>query len=153
MKHSVTVLFLLFLLAGSAFSGEVREIELSDGSIITGEVISLSNGVYTIKSNSLGTVKLDESKIRSICAKGASSAAPDTGGQVKALQEQMMGNQEIMGMVQSLQNDPDFQKIMEDPEAVKAINSGDMAALMANPGFMKLLKNQTVQDIQRKVEK
>jgi hypothetical protein len=72
---------------------------------------------------------------------------------VKSLQDKMMNDGEIMDMIKSLQNDRDFQKILEDPEVMKAVNSGDIAALTANPGFMKLLDNKTVQDIQNKVKK
>ena len=33
-----------------------------------------------------------------------------------------MNDKEIMGMIQSLQNDPEFQKVLEDPEMMKAVN-------------------------------
>jgi len=148
-------IFLLFLCAAatSAFANDTREIELKDGTILTGEVVSLANGVYTIKSDSLGTLKVEESKVRSIRTKGPSIPAADTGTQIKALQDTMMNDKEIMGMIQSLRDDPDFRKILEDPEILKAVNSGDVAALTANPAFMKLLSNKTVQDIQGKVAK
>ncbi len=146
----------LILAVRSASSGEIREIELSDGSIVSGEVLSLSKGIYTIKSDSLGTVKLDESKVRVIrprsSSRGAGAAQNNTGGEVKSLQGKMMSDQEIMCMIQSLQNDPEFKKIMEDPEIMKAVSEGDVAALTANPRFMKLLDNSTVKDIQKKVK-
>jgi hypothetical protein len=63
-----------------------------------------------------------------------------------------MNDQEIMGMIQSLQGDPEFKKVLEDPEVMKAVNAGDVTALMANPQFLKLLNNATVQDIQKKVK-
>ncbi|HYA86455.1 MAG TPA: hypothetical protein VEI57_05245 [Nitrospirota bacterium] len=150
MRLLLLIIPLVFLLlVQNTFAGEVRVIELTDGSTITGEVLSLSNGVYTIKSESLGTIKLAESKIRAIRAKssGTDAASPkDT----SALQEKMVSDKEIMGLIQSLQNDPDFKKALEDPEIMKAVNDGDIAALTANPRFMKLLNNATVREIQQK---
>ena len=39
---------------------------LNDGSVICGEINSYNGGIYTLKSNALGTVKIEESKIRAI---------------------------------------------------------------------------------------
>ena len=144
----------LVLFTANAVAGETRVIELKDGSTITGEVLSLSGGVYTIKSGSLGTIKLEESKIRAIrSAEPAAKAAPrTTGGAVQGLQEKMLGNKEVMGLIESLKNDPEFKKILEDPEMVKAVQSGDVAALLTNPQFLKLLSNPKVKEIEKKIE-
>jgi hypothetical protein len=156
MRQIMICFALVFILvARSAFAGGLREIELKDGSIITGDVVSLSNGMYTIKSDSLGTVKIEESKVNVIRPKSSpqgAGAAKSAGGEALSLQNKMMNDQEIMGMIQSLQNDPEFKKILEDPEVLKAVNEGDTAALMANPKFTKLLNNTTVQEIQKKVK-
>ena len=163
MKRLILSLFLMGIAAAWASAGGIREVELTDGSVITGEVLSLTNGVYTVKSETLGTMKIGESKIRAIREKGHGAAGSAQSGPtgspassnvpVKSLQDKMTNDGEIMDMIKSLQNDRDFQKILEDPEVMKAVNSGDIAALMANPGFMKLLDNKTVQDIQNKVKK
>jgi hypothetical protein len=147
----VSLLFVLALSLHIAHAGEIREIELTDGSTITGEVVSLSGGTYTIKSDTLGTIKLEESKIRAIRAKSSGTNAVST-GEIKTLQQKMMSDAEIMTLIQSLQNDPDFKKALEDPEIMKAINAGDIAALTANPQFMKLLNNETVREIQKKTK-
>ena len=156
MKRSLfLVAVILLLIARSAPAAEMREIEMSDGSVVSGEVLSLSKGIYTIKSDSLGTIKIDESKVRVIRPRSASQgaeASQSSGSEVRSLQNKMMNDQEIMGMIQSLQNDPEFKKLLEDPDVMKAVNAGDIAALMANPKFTKLLNNSTVQDIQKKVK-
>ncbi len=140
-----------------AHAGEVREIDLSDGSVINGEILSLSNGIYTVRSDNLGIIKLEESKIRAIRPKSSalesqpaqSSSSP---GEMQSLQQKMMSDQQIMGLIQSLQNDPEFKEILQDPEVMRAVNAGDVAALSANPKFMKLLNNATVQEIEKKVK-
>ena len=70
MKRLIMSLFLVSIAAASASAGGIREVELTDGSVITGEVLSLSNGVYSVKSETLGTMKIGESKIRAIREKG-----------------------------------------------------------------------------------
>jgi len=138
----------------AAAAAGIKEIELNDGSVITGEVLSLAGGVYTIRTDSLGTLKIDDAKVRAIRQQGApSSASTGQGGDAKALQNKMMNDQEIMGMIQSLKDDPQFTKVLEDPEIMNAVNSGDMASLMANPKFIQLLQNPTVRDIQKKAAK
>ncbi len=145
----------LILVVRGASAGGLREIELRDGSIITGDVVSLSNGIYTIKSDSLGTVRIEESKINVIRPKSSAQGAgamQSAAGEVRSIQTRMMNDQEVLGLIKSLQNDPDFKKILEDPDILKAVNDGDIPALMANPKFSKLLNNSTVQEIQKKVK-
>jgi hypothetical protein len=157
MRFTLSVVLLLLLaVAALSFAGEMREIELTDGSVVTGEVVSLQNGVYTIKTGSLGAITVNESKVRAIRQPGTSGSAAmqDTHqSDMRALQERMVRDQKIMTMIQSLQSDPEFQKVLQDPEVMRAVNAGDIPALTANPQFMKLLNNKTVQDIQKKVEK
>jgi hypothetical protein len=150
------MLFSVLFLAQESRAGEIRAIELKDGSVVTGEVVSLINGKYTIRSASLGTVLIEESKVRVIRPVAASAAANsaltnNNAGDISALQNRMMNDKEIMSKIESLQNDPEFMKILEDPEVIKAVTSGDTAALMANPRFLKLMNNSTVRDIEQKV--
>lgn len=155
MKIALIIVMLIMLpLSGSLLAGETREIELTDGSVITGEVISLINGVYTFRTGALGILKLEEAKVRSIRQQGTSSFRPSSpGSDTKSLQDKMMSDKDVMSMIQSLKDDPQFTKILEDPEIMNAVSSGDTAALMANPKFLQLLHNPTVRDIQQKVAK
>lgn len=145
---AIAVLLLLNVVATAA---ETRVVELVDGSIITGELLSLSGGVYTVRSASLGTIKINEAKVRAIRPKDQAGAASDTDGQVRSLQDAMLGQAEIMSMIQALKNDPEFREVLKDPEIMKAVQAGDLAALMANPRFMRLLNNQAVREIKNKL--
>jgi hypothetical protein len=145
----------LFITIGNASAGQMQEIELSDGSVVTGEVLSLSQGVYTIKSGVLGTIKLEKSNVKVIRPQSASrgEAAPNTvRNEIQTLQGRMMSDQEIMGLILSLQNDPEFRRILEDPDILDAVNRGDVAALTANPRFLQLLNNSKVREIQKKIK-
>jgi hypothetical protein len=155
MKTFMVCSALVLGLLGAAHAGEIREVVLRDGSVITGEILSLTNGIYTVKSDILGTIKIEESKVSLIREKspgGQSTINSGTTGEVKSLQEKMMSDKEVMALIQSLQNDPEFKKLLEDPELMKAVNAGDVAALTADPRFMKLLSNPTVREIQNKVK-
>ena len=144
----IGLLFLLGIFLGNARAGEIKEIELTDGSVIYGEIVSFSGGTFTLRSESFGTMKIEESKIRAIRSKGPVGGGRD---QIQQLQQRMMSDEEVVEMILSLQNDPDVQKILQDPEIMKAVNSGDINALLSNPKFMKLLENPTIQDIRKKV--
>jgi hypothetical protein len=144
----ICFLFLLGISLGNAFAGELREIELKDGSVIYGEIVSFSDGIFTLRSKTLGTVKIKESKIRAIRSK---ASVGQTGDQIQGLQQRMMSDKEIVDMILSLQDDPDVQRVLQDPEIMKAVNSGDINALLSNPKFMKLLESPTIQDITKKV--
>ena len=149
MKHLIMgLLFLFGISLVNAFGGEIKEIELKDGSVIYGEIVSFGGGTFAVRSNSFGTVEIDESKIRAIRSKVPVSGKGD---QIQQIQQRMMSDKEVVQMILSLQNDPDVQKILQDPEIMKAVNSGDINALLSNPKFMKLLENPTIQDIRERV--
>jgi len=150
MKSLFMIFLTLAIAAGMVTAAEMREIVLTDGTIITGEVVSLTGGVYTVRSATLGTLRIEESKIRTIRSKNSAGTSANTGGEVMSLQNKMMSDDEVMNMIQGLQNDPEFQEILQDPEIMKAVQAGDIAALTANPKFMRLLNNQAVKDIKNK---
>ena len=157
-----TFLFVAFL-AHAAFAAEVREIQLHDGSIITGEIVSFHGGVYTVRSESLGSIDIEESKINTIRMSSSHTAADEharsgregnkTREQIQDMKTHMMEDADIMEIIQSLQNDPDVQKLLSDPEAMKAIQSGDLAAILSNPAIKKLLEKPEVQEIKNKMNK
>jgi hypothetical protein len=159
MHKLIALALFTALIAGTAYSGELKQIELTDGSVITGEVLSLANGIYTIRTASLGTVTVRDDRVRTIRSRGRAvpttpspSTAPSS-SDISSLEEEMMNDGEVMDMIQSLKNDPSFQKALEDPEIMKAVVSGDTAALLANPKFLEIMNNATVRDIQQKMQK
>ena len=144
-----------FLLCGNVWAGEDTEVVLTDGSVIFGEITSFNEGTYTIQSKSIGAIKINKSKIRSINMKNAGAHMQNASdsfsdNEFQDLQELMMHDQQIMNLILSLQNDPDIQTLLQDPAIMNAISSGDITSLMSDPRFIKIFENATVQEIQRK---
>ena len=161
-KIALLVIFFFLILmtfSSNLFAGQLNEIELVDGGIILGEIISKSDGVYVVKSESLGTLKVKESEIRFIRVGSAGAmekeiVSPPKGAaapEIQSLQQSMMNNDEVMGLVMSLQKNPKMQELLKDPGFMKAVSAGDISSLMANPKFIELLNNPEIKEIQKKV--
>lgn len=146
--------FLMISISMASFAAEYREIVLKDGSVISGEVLNFDGKQYTIKSNSLGTVKLDSSQINAIRSPSGASLNSSQAGfsqsDISAMQQQLLSNQDIMAMISSLQNDPQMQAILADPKIMQAIAAGDIQTLMNDPNFKQLLNNSTIKQITEK---
>ena len=61
--------------ANPAVGAANRDIELTDGSHLVGEIVAVDQGTYTVKSERLGVVRLKDADIVAIRAPGA---APPT---------------------------------------------------------------------------
>jgi hypothetical protein len=150
--------------------GQSAQIVLIDGSHIYGDIESLNNGVYTVKTYSLGRIKIDSSRIRYFRytqndpepggsspekkeAPVSENLPPNSDQNVQALQNQMVSNPEIMGLIQSMQNNPEIQKILNDPETMEAIRAGNIGVLLSNPAIQNLMNNPKVNRIREELEK
>jgi hypothetical protein len=123
-------------------------LRLNDGTVIQGEIESLRGDVYTVKSESLGTVRVRKEDIRAIDMSDSPEAesAPSPSA-FQSLQQQLLQSQKVMAMIQALQSDPEIQAVMSDPEILTAISSGDYAALMNHPKIMALTDNANLREI------
>lgn len=155
----------LLVLAGlPAGAGPLREVELEDGSVLQAEVVAMKDGVYTLKSEAMGQINVDESAIRAIRSPGSAkaptptpesraAAPPASPGQpdVEEMRQSMMGNvlsnPNLMGMIFALRNDPQVQEVLQDPEVMEMVMSGDLQGLRNNPKFRKLMENPNIQSL------
>ena len=138
--------------AGTA--ADYRQITLNDGSVISGEITSFDGYRYIVKSTSLGTVEIDSSEINVIKAPSASGNTTRvpalSPGELMSMQEQLARDPEIMRLIKSLQQDPQFQAILADPQLMQSVMAGDIQALINNPEFNALMNNPAIRQIQEK---
>ena len=147
MRYFTFLLFFVLFSANQVTAGEIKEIEMNDGSILFGEIISLNRGVYVIKSTSLGNIEINNSTIKSI------NPVEATKEQYQALQQEMLNDKEILAIILTLQDDPDVVDILNNPDVMKEITDGNITALISSPDFMKLLDNPKFLEIRRMITK
>jgi hypothetical protein len=90
----------------------------------------------------LGLMTIDQSQIRSLQPGGAAGGGPQGyGPQIVDLQRQMIGNAKMMGMITTLQSDPQVKAVLADPEFMHLVVSGKLGALQSNPLFKALMSS------------
>ncbi|MBK1724567.1 hypothetical protein CKO23_20455 [Thiocystis violacea] len=147
-----------FLLPVISLAGESR-IELTDGSVITGELIGIEAGHYRIRSATLGELSVPETSIRALQpASGGAMAAPaqapaasDYSADIAGIQKQLVMDQGLMEQVSALQQDPEIQQALSDPELTRMILSGDLERLRGDPRFQRLMDHPSIQAIMGQV--
>lgn len=152
MKYSSNVMFFLAILIPAwVHAVPVQYIEFSDGSRVRAEVISLDAGVYTLRSEMLGEMRIPADRIKSISTQelAGTAAAPgvSTQAQINSMRESLLQNPGTLAKIQSLQNDPLVKEILSDEAAMRAINSGDLETLTRDPRFKALMEHSTVREI------
>ena len=157
------IFFFVFILglASMAYGGQKHTVELTDGSRIEGEVISLENGRYTLRTAHLGEIKVEASKVRKIETSHESAGPqgnlpeiPDAATiktEMDKMQSTMMQNPEIMKTIAECLTDPGFQEMLKDPAINGAIQSQDIKTLLSNEKFSNALKHPKIQEIKRQL--
>jgi hypothetical protein len=141
----------------------MRRLELTDGSIIFGEIMGMSGGVYSVRSPTLGTISIESSRIRSLrdadipAAIDQTALANPSGGlsygtDIDALQRQLVGSPDLMQMIVGLRNDPALQRAMADPELMALISSGNIDALRQHPSFLELMSHPGIRAIVEQIQ-
>ena len=154
---------ILMLLAFSWFpvcahSDVTREVELTDGSRLKAEIVSLQDGVYTLHSESMGEIKIPAEKIKTIRLTGtfdppappapaSQPAAPNIASQADNMRLSVIQNPENMDKILSLQDDPLVESILKDPKTMQAIDAGDIGSLLADPKIQTLMQHPTVRGL------
>jgi hypothetical protein len=155
MKRRFAWVLLIGLGLVGAAAGEVSRIELRDGSIISGEVVGFADGRYLVQSPALGQVTIDQSQIRSLQpgapAGGDPSGYGGYGAQIMDLQQQLIGDAQIIGMITTLQSDPQVQAALADPEFMRLVASGNLGALQSNPRFKALMSSSRFRALQERM--
>jgi hypothetical protein len=162
VRSTIICLFILIIfLSGNAVANEIAQIQLTDGSVISGKIISFKEGVYTLRSASLGTITIAESQIQLIRMDTSGTEPWTPAGTsndsmektMQALQKSIINDPQIMALIRALQNDPEIQALIQDEAIMDAISAKDINTLMSNPEFIKLFQNPSIQQIQKEIVK
>ncbi len=140
-----------------AGASTLNRFELMDGSVIQGEILSYSGGIYQINSDVLGTISLPEEKIRAIKpARNSGSQANNSNGpnepspgaqKIDQMQDRMLNDPETVQLIEELQNNPSVQKILQDEELMKAISQGNLNRVGEDPKIKALMNDKTIEKI------
>ncbi len=158
MKRIIICCAFFLTLSVAGYCGQISRVELVDGSVVEGEIASFQNGVYTLKTQNQGIIKLEFLKIKRIettnrvsaPAKANIPAQPEVNlnnADVNQLSQKIMSNPDAMKAVSELVADPQFQEIMKDPDIINAAKLQDINALMSNEKFMSLINNPKILQI------
>ncbi len=133
-------------------------IELKDGSRIQGDIQGIENGVYTVRSPSIGTLHVAQSNIVRIIYSGDATNAESSSGKspagndglardIQQLQSHLAEDPATMQSIMNLQSDPQIQAVLNDPVIAKAIQDGDYASLIGNSKIQSLESNERLKQL------
>lgn len=162
MRSHIRSIWRLVPLLGAALiahsllaAGSVRIIELNDGSRLSAAIIGYTDGVYTVESATLGRLQLPDTNIRSIHSPDGSAqisgggVAAEAGNQLERIQQRIMVNPGVVALVLSMRQDPAVVEILNDPELMQAIASGELERLQSDPRILRLENHPTIREIIR----
>jgi hypothetical protein len=74
----------------------------------------------------------------------APAAALAQDAQTRGIQEELLRNPETASQIIEMQDDPAVQSILSDPETMRAVQSGDLDALLSNPKIRAMMADPRV---------
>ena len=155
----------LCVLPFCVYGGTLREVELLDGSIIRAEMLSMDGKMYRLRSDALGTIEVPEYQVKAIRSPGDPHVRPQTAEEPNVesptsplatpaptppandLQQALSQNPAAMNKIISLQNDPLMQQILGDENTMRAVQAGDLGALMNDPKVRALMNHPTIREL------
>ena len=160
---NVTIFFFLLSSLGLADTSE-RKIILKDGSIIKGTVTKMENGVYTVVSDRLGEMQINDQDIANIQSGNDPVLVSDTSShsentqssnlknQVQAMQGTILNDPEIMNDIMGLMDDPEIQTLLSDKAFISDVNSLDQNKIQNNDKMQSLMNNPKMQKLLEKAQ-
>ncbi len=156
MRRGAAIIF-AFLVSIHAFAD--KEIILKDGSRIRGEIQSMQNGLYEVRTDSMGTIQLGSRQIQSIISVGTEAPGAAAGEQgsavsqstIDSIKSNIVSSPGMMSTITELQNDPQMKAVLADPEIMRAVQNFDLQALGNNPKIKALMNNAKIKQISNEV--
>jgi len=142
------------LLAAAAASGQEEEkiVRLRDGTVLRGTLVPSAEGVFRVKTRTLGEVTIDPAEILSIESPAGTAAGGPRPEQLEKLKSEMVNNPKVMAAVQELAQDSKIAEILQDEDLQAAIMSLDFDYLRQSDKFKAFTEHPGVQAIVQKVK-
>ncbi len=160
LLNKITIFCLLSLMVNvAAYCGQLSRIELTDGSIVNGEVVAYLNGIYTINTINLGKIDVQAEKIVRI--ESVEYVAPVepvaqlnnlSQTRVSAYGQALVQNPENADILKGLANNPTLAELASDPAIQQAAKTNDFQSLLNNPKFMSVINDPKVQETVKKLK-
>ena len=156
LKICTSIFLFLWVVSSASHAGVVNQIKLVDGSVIQAEIISFANGIYKLRSESLGTISVAEDRVQSIRPNKSQisgtpaqleTADPPVGQKVQGLKNKLTSDPKTMEMLINLQEDPSMIGVLNDKDLMRAIQQGNLSTVIKNPKIQKLMKSKAVGDV------
>lgn len=141
-------LILLLLLLASAAHAETYKWTDSAGTIHFSEFLAEVPASYRKSARPLG---ISTSTGSPVATSGSPKSSNDFSG-VESLKDRMLQDQGVMEQIRALQNDPEMQALLSNPEVIRAVLAGDYSVLVNNPAFLRLLNNPRVKEIGKRMQ-
>lgn len=161
-KYSFTIgadmkkLFLVLLLAASVAQAETYEWTDREGTVHFSESRAEIPARYRKSAVPLGidtgTTANGAGALPSAATGQSTAGSGSIAPQLQELMGRIQNDEGTMALVRTLQSDPQMQALLKDPAVLRAVQAGDVGALMGNPAVMKLLANPKVQEIEKRVQ-
>ena len=180
MKNRLYVIVPIFalccLLPINAEASPRKVITLTDGSILKGTVLGLSDGNYLLQTDNLGKVEISEEHVDSIQSEIAyraeqqdldkaaqtqttSQATGTTSGQNPNMEQainQVMADPTIMNDIQTLMQNEEIMTMLEDPELLNLLMNPDPKEFENKQKKKKLMSNphmrEVINSVQQKIQ-
>lgn len=160
----ICALALLTLSSTPILADTDQIITLKDGSKIKGEVVSLSSGIYSVHSPTLGEIKVNASDIAAIAnnTNAPQQSAPDSvqtqndtsiNQRIKSAQDQLLNDPQMMGELMEIMKDAELEPLLSDPGLVNKVLSNDIKAIEADPKAQELIKNPKMRALMDQMRK
>ncbi|MBU1168063.1 MAG: DUF4124 domain-containing protein [Proteobacteria bacterium] len=131
---------LILILVASVAHGEIYKWTDNKGAHFVGSIEEVP-AEYRSSAQAMKMYS-DESTVDD---KAISKHVPDMNG--GDLKDRMMNDQGIMDLIREMQFDKDMQALLNDSAIMSAIQAGDINTLQNNPDFLKILDNPRVKEI------
>ncbi len=145
-------LFFILLLVASVAHGEIYKWTDKNGVVHFADSLEAVPAHFRNKTKIIVTDTTDNTTtVSPVAQKKYTPATGAVAPNVGDLKDKMMNDEKIMAIIRTMQNDKALQALLNNPAIMRAIQAGDTNTLQNNPDFLKILNDPRVKEIEKKL--